>query len=104
MTADPIPNAELLAGDSANDPGLRVERDRDGSGDAELLAERDRLTERFVLMQSELGGLFYEMAVRDSLQLELLVERAAALQRVELDLRELERHIAAGRREVQEQS
>ncbi len=32
-------------------------------------------------MQSELGGLFYEMAIRDHLQLDLLVERAAALQR-----------------------
>ena len=59
--------------------------------DAELAAERDRLTERFALMQSELGGLFYEMAIRDHLQLELLVERAAALQRVDTELRELER-------------
>ncbi len=53
----------------------------------ELAAERDRLTERFVLMQSELGGLFYEMAIRDHLQLDLLVERAAAMQRVEDELR-----------------
>jgi hypothetical protein len=62
----------------------------DGVPDAELAAERDRLTERFVLMQSELGGLFYEMAIRDQLQLDLLVARAAALQRVEIELRELE--------------
>lgn len=66
-----------------------------GVPDAELAAERDRLTERFVLMQSELGGLFYEMAIRDQLQLDLLVERAAALQRVELELRELEQRLAA---------
>ena len=56
----------------------------------ELVAERDRLTERFVLMQSELGGLFYEMAIRDHLQLDLLVERAAAMQRVEDELRRVE--------------
>jgi hypothetical protein len=62
--------------------------------DAELVAERDRLTERFALMQSELGGLFYEMAIRDHLQLELLVERAAALQRVDTELRELEQRLA----------
>jgi hypothetical protein len=62
--------------------------------DAELVAERDRLTERFALMQSELGGLFYEMAIRDHLQLELLVERAAALQRVDTQLRELEQRLA----------
>ena len=62
--------------------------------DAELAAERDRLRERFALMQSELGGLFYEMAIRDHLQLELLVERAAALQRVDTELRELEQRLA----------
>ena len=56
----------------------------------ELLAERDRLIERFVLMQSELGGLFYEMAIRDHLQLDLLVERAAAMQRVEGEIGRVE--------------
>ena len=60
------------------------------SDNHELVAERDRLTERFVLMQSELGGLFYEMAIRDHLQLDLLVERAAAMQRVEDELRRVE--------------
>jgi len=63
--------------------------------DAELTAERDRLTERFALMQSELGGLFYEMAIRDHLQLDLLVERAAALQRIDGELAEIERRLAA---------
>lgn len=61
----------------------------------ELSAERARLIERFVLMQSELGGLFYEMAIRDHLQLDLLVERAAAMQRVEEELREIERRLPA---------
>ncbi len=61
----------------------------------ELNAERERLTERFVLMQSELGGLFYEMAIRDHLQLDLLVERAAAMQRLEAELRQLEAQLAA---------
>ncbi len=53
----------------------------------DLSAEHERLTERFVLMQSELGGLFYEMAIRDHLQLDLLVERAAAMQQLEAELR-----------------
>ncbi len=60
------------------------------TADAELTAERDRLTERFALMQSELGGLFYEMAIRDHLQLDLLVERAAAMQKVDAELARLE--------------
>lgn len=65
------------------------------SGSHELVAERDRLIERFALMQSELGGLFYEMAIRDHLQLDLLVERAAAMQRVENELRLLEQQLNA---------
>jgi hypothetical protein len=59
----------------------------------ELVAERDRLIERFVLMQSELGGLFYEMAIRDHLQLDLLVERAAAMQRVEGEIKRVDQQL-----------
>ncbi len=61
----------------------------------DLVVQRDRLTERFVLAQSELGGLFYEMAIRDHLQLDLLVQRAAAMQQLESELRVIERQIAA---------
>ena len=61
----------------------------------ELAAERDRLVERFVLMQSELGGLFYEMAIRDHLQLDLLVERAAAMQRVEEEIQRIDQQLPA---------
>jgi hypothetical protein len=61
----------------------------------ELAAERERLAERFVLMQSELGGLFYEMAIRDHLQLDLLVERAAAMQKVDAELRQLDQQLGA---------
>ena len=61
----------------------------------DLTAERERLTERFVLMQSELGGLFYEMAIRDHLQLDLLVERAAAMQQLEAELRRVQEQLDA---------
>jgi hypothetical protein len=62
-----------------------------GSGpDPELVAQRERLTERFALMQSELGGLFYEMAIRDHVKLDVLVGRAAALQRVDTELAQVE--------------
>ena len=57
---------------------------------AELLAERDRLTERFALMQSELGGLFYEMAIRNHVQMDVLIAKAAALQRLDAELAQLE--------------
>jgi zinc-ribbon domain len=58
--------------------------------DAELVAQRERLTERFALMQSELGGLFYEMAIRDHVRLDVLVGKAAALQRVDAELAQVE--------------
>lgn len=62
----------------------------------ELAAERERLTERLALMQSELGGLFYEMAIRDHLQLDLLVERAAAMQKLDAELQHIERQLDSG--------
>ncbi|MGO9753007.1 MAG: hypothetical protein ACLP8S_27750 [Solirubrobacteraceae bacterium] len=64
--------------------------------DGELLALRNRLTERFALMQSELGGLFYEMAIRDHVKMDVLVERAAALQRVDTELAQVEHLLASG--------
>jgi hypothetical protein len=64
------------------------------AGERELLAERDRLTERFAVMQSELGGLFYEMAIRDHVQMDLLIARAAALQRIDEQLADVERQLA----------
>jgi hypothetical protein len=64
--------------------------------DPELLAQRERLTQRFSVMQSELGGLFYEMAIRDHLRIEILMHRAAELQRVDAELGQLERMLEDG--------
>jgi hypothetical protein len=77
-------------------PAAVRELDRGPSPGPELTAERDRLTERFTLMQSELGGLFYEMAIRDHVQLDVLVGKAAELQRVDAELAQVERMLAAG--------
>jgi hypothetical protein len=62
--------------------------------DPALAAERDRLTERFTVMQAELGGLFYEMAIRDHMRMEILMGRAAALQRIDSELAQVEHLIA----------
>lgn len=67
------------------------------TGAIDLVAERDRLIEQFALMQSELGGLFYEMAVRDHVQLDVLVARAAELQRVDAQLAQVELLLRSGR-------
>ena len=64
--------------------------------DPELAAERERLTERFTVMQTELGGLFYEMAIRDHVRMDVLVARAAALQRIDAELAQVEHLLAGG--------
>jgi hypothetical protein len=69
---------------------------------AELVAQRDRLLEKFTVMQADLGGAFYEMAIRDHVRLDVLTRKAAELQRVDAELLavervlELERNDAAG--------
>lgn len=60
---------------------------------AELLAQRERLIERFAVMQSDLGGAFYEMAVRDHVRVDVLTARAAELQAVDSELAQVERRI-----------
>lgn len=57
----------------------------------DLMRRRDQLAARFAEMQWDLGGLVYEMAIRDRVRLELLVQRAAALQEVDAELGEVER-------------
>jgi hypothetical protein len=67
-----------------------------------LAEDRDRLLEKFTVMQADLGGAFYEMAIRDHVRLDALTRKAAELQRVDAELLaverllELERSDAAG--------
>lgn len=57
----------------------------------DLVAQRERLVERFAAMQADLGGVFYEMAIRDHVRLDVLTRKAAELQRVDTELAEVER-------------
>lgn len=67
-----------------------------GAADRELLAKRDRLIERFAAMQLDLGGVYYEMAIRDHINPEVLIRKAAEMQRVDAELRQLEGVLASG--------
>jgi hypothetical protein len=58
---------------------------------SELRAQRDRLLEKFTIMQADLGGAFYEMAIRDHVRLDVLTRKAAELQRVDAELLAAER-------------
>jgi hypothetical protein len=63
--------------------------DADRIGD--LRRRRDQLSARMAELQWDLGGLVYEMAIRDSIRTDILVQRAAALQDVDAELSEVER-------------
>ena len=57
----------------------------------DLVQRRDQLRARFAELQWDLGGLAYEMAIRDHIRLEVLVRHAAQLQDVDAELGEVER-------------
>ena len=57
----------------------------------DLAKRRDELTARFAELQCDLGGLTYEMAIRNHIRVEVLVRRAAILQDVDAELGEVER-------------
>ena len=69
--------------------GAEVQRGA-AESNRELIAERDRLLEKFTLMQTDLGGAFYEMAIRDHVKLDVLTRKAAELQRVDIELGQVE--------------
>ncbi len=66
-----------------------------GGGEAaassELRRRRDALAEQVTELHWDLGGLAYEMAIRDHFRLDVLVRRAAVLQERDAELAELER-------------
>ena len=66
----------------------------------ELLAQRDRLLEKFTVMQADLGGAFYEMAIRDHVRMDVLTRKAAELQRVDAELLAVERELELQREDA----
>lgn len=56
-----------------------------------LEQRRNQLATRVAELQWDLGGLVYEMAMRDALKPAVIVERAAVLQRADAELGEVER-------------
>ncbi|HEX4720715.1 MAG TPA: hypothetical protein VH300_19495 [Thermoleophilaceae bacterium] len=71
--------------DTAHAPDVDAERTLD------LRRRREQLAARMAELQWDLGGLVYEMAIRDSIRTEVIVQRAAGLQDVDAELGEVER-------------
>lgn len=61
------------------------------AGRSELRRRRDALAEQVTELHWDLGGLAYEMAIRDHFRLDVLVRRAAVLQERDAELAEVER-------------
>jgi hypothetical protein len=76
----PAPTVEV-----AGPPGQHEERRID------LVRRRDELNARVAELQWDLGGLVYEMAIRDRIRVDVIVRRAALLQDADAELAEIER-------------
>jgi hypothetical protein len=61
---------------------------------SELRRRRHELAERVAELTWDLGGLTYEMAIRDHYRLDVLARRAAELQQADAELSELQRMLA----------
>ncbi len=62
---------------------------------AELRGRRKELAERVAQLTWDLGGLTYEMAIRDHYRLDVLARRAAELQEADGQLNEVQRLLAS---------
>ena len=58
---------------------------------SELARRRDRLAAQLSELQTDLGGLTYEMAIRDHFRMDTLVRQAARMQELDAELANVER-------------
>ena len=79
----------------ANDTAPAVSSTSLATNDQSLIVDlerrRDQLVAKVAELQWDLGGLVYEMAIRNRIEVEVLVKRAVALQDADAELSEVER-------------
>lgn len=75
--------------------GLRARALAMMAAPGDLRRRCDEVAERVARLTWDLGGLAFEMAIRDHFRLDVLVRRAAALQEAAAELGELQRLLAA---------
>jgi hypothetical protein len=85
------PPAALVGGVSVAAPDAIAPPAPQGPGRSELEHRRDVLAQQVTELHWDLGGLAYEMAIRDHFRLDVLVRRAAVLQERDAELAEVER-------------
>jgi hypothetical protein len=84
------PAAGVLPPVGPSGPGIAA-----GGSVAELRRTQVELAERVASLTWDLGGLAYEMAVRDHYRLDVIARRAAELQAADAQLSEVQRLLAA---------
>jgi hypothetical protein len=87
-TAQPVAGMPPALGPSG--PGIAA-----GGSVAELRRTQVALAERVASLTWDLGGLAYEMAVRDHYRLDVIARKAAELQAADAQLSEVQRLLAA---------
>jgi hypothetical protein len=80
-----------MLGGSTGGPQLEEAPSLEDGGRSELRRRRDALAEQVAELHWDLGGLAYEMAIRDHFRLDVLMRRAAVLQERDAELAEVER-------------
>jgi hypothetical protein len=72
-------------------PPLTAKTKLDADKVIDLKRRRDLLNARVAELQWDLGGLVYEMAIRDRIRVDIIVKRAAVLQEADAELGEVDR-------------
>jgi hypothetical protein len=89
--ASPVATHPPSSGHGTNASVPAPVKSADDGARSELQRKRDTLAEQVTEMHWDLGGLAYEMAIRDHFRLDVLVRRAAVLQERDAELAEVER-------------
>jgi hypothetical protein len=87
----PAPAAALATGSPSAAPSKALSKAYGQEFVIDLQRRRDQLVARVAELQWDLGGLVYEMTIRNRIQVEVLVKRAVALQDADAELSEVER-------------
>jgi hypothetical protein len=91
--AEPHPEPSTAHSAPAQSPSPETTVPAHPAADAvvDLKRRRAQLSARVAELQFDLGGLVYEMAIRDRIRVDVIVKRAAQLQDADAELSEIER-------------
>jgi hypothetical protein len=93
--APPVAAPPLTAASGAGPAGAEQISKRDAAArdhnTVDLKRRKAQLTARVAELQFDLGGLVYEMAIRDRIRVDIIVKRAALLQDADAELAEIDR-------------